>query len=218
MCVSLPPSPFLPPLHPYHPGDRHIAKWSRSSCTTEATLGIVTTASPAPAATRSCWMEPASSWISTPLKMTTCWMGTLPPQVGSTGNQKPPWLCCPFELSHHHEPGRWWTTAFTVQLHSLNTLWASYCAASWKSLNIFWVNVGQALVVSHPATSVKVLHVCPLVCFAFRWFSSSAMCPLFISIHIRQLLCVPSYQTLHTVAPILTEATSQMVTRCWLDF
>lgn len=34
-------------------------------------------------------MEPASSWTSTPPRTTTCWMGTLPPQVGSTGNYFP---------------------------------------------------------------------------------------------------------------------------------
>lgn len=30
-------------------------------------------------------MELVLSWTFTPLKMTTCWMGTLPPQVGNTG-------------------------------------------------------------------------------------------------------------------------------------
>lgn len=85
VCVS-PPSSLFFFLPPHHPGDGCIAKWSRSSCITEDTAGTVTTASPAPAVTRSCLMEPASSWTSTPLKMTTCWMGTLPPQVGLTGS------------------------------------------------------------------------------------------------------------------------------------
>lgn len=76
-------SPLIIP--PYHPGDGCIAKWSRSSCITEDTAGTVTTASPAPAVTRSCLMELVLSWTFTPLKMTTCWMGTLPPQVGNTG-------------------------------------------------------------------------------------------------------------------------------------
>lgn len=83
VCIST--TPLLPPsLTRYHPGHWCVAKWSRSSCTTEATAGTATTASPAPAVTRSCWMEPASSWTSTPLRTTTCWMGTQPPQVGST--------------------------------------------------------------------------------------------------------------------------------------
>lgn len=87
-CVYI--STTLPLSPPYHPGDRHIAKWSQSSCTTEATAGTATTALPAPAVTRSCWMEPASSWTSTLPKMTTCWMGMLPPQVGSMGFQVSP--------------------------------------------------------------------------------------------------------------------------------
>lgn len=74
-----------PIIPPYHPGDGCIAKWSRSSCITEDTAGTVTTASPAPAVTRSCLMELVLSWTFTPLKMTTCWMGMLPPQVGNTG-------------------------------------------------------------------------------------------------------------------------------------
>lgn len=85
VCVS-PPSSLILFLPPYHPGDGCIAKWSRSSCITEDTAGTVTTASPAPAVTRSCLMEPVLSWTSTPLKMTTCWMGMLPPQVGITGS------------------------------------------------------------------------------------------------------------------------------------
>lgn len=104
VCIS----PPLPPSPPHHPGHRRVAKWSRSSCTTEATAGTATTASPAPAATRSCWMEPASSWTSTPLRTTTCWMGMLPPQVGSTGYPEiPPShslidpTCGPLELPLH---------------------------------------------------------------------------------------------------------------------
>lgn len=85
VCVSPPSSLFLL-LPPYRPGDGCIAKWSRSSCITEDTAGTVTTASPAPAVTRSCLMEPVLSWTSTPLKMTTSWMGMLPPQVGMTGS------------------------------------------------------------------------------------------------------------------------------------
>lgn len=85
VCAS-PPSSLFPILPPYHPGDGCIAKWSRSSCITEDTAGTATTASPAPAVTRSCLMEPVLSWTSTPLKMTTCWMGMLPPQVGITGS------------------------------------------------------------------------------------------------------------------------------------
>lgn len=83
-CVYLHHSPSTT-LPRYHPGHRRVAKWSRSSCTTEATAGTAITASLAPAATRSCWMELASSWTSTPLRMTTCWMGMLPPQVGTIG-------------------------------------------------------------------------------------------------------------------------------------
>lgn len=78
------------PLHPDtqrsssspRSGDRCVAKWSQSSCTTEVTAGTAITASPVPAVTRSCWMEPASSWTSTPQRTTTCWMAMLPHRVG----------------------------------------------------------------------------------------------------------------------------------------
>lgn len=80
-------------LKPQHPdtqrsfsspcsGDWCLAKWSQSSCTTEVTAGTATTASPVPAVTRSCWMEPVSSWTSTPQRTITCWMAMLPHQVG----------------------------------------------------------------------------------------------------------------------------------------
>lgn len=95
---------YPPPL--YHPGDRRFAKWSQSSCTTEATAGTATTASPAPAATRSCWMEPASSWTSTPQRTTTCWMGTPPPQVGS--NTSPGCLGGSRELPPSLRRRLWW--------------------------------------------------------------------------------------------------------------
>lgn len=60
----------------------HTSKWSRSSCLTEATAGTATTALPVLAVTRSCSMAPASSWISTPLRTTTCSTETLH-QVGA---------------------------------------------------------------------------------------------------------------------------------------
>lgn len=58
-----------------------VARWSRRSCAPEATTATATTASLVPAATRSCWMEPVSSWTFTPPRTTACWTGT-PPQVG----------------------------------------------------------------------------------------------------------------------------------------
>lgn len=183
-CVYLHHPPSFPP---YHPGDRRIAKWSQSSCTTEATAGTATTASPAPAATRSCWMEPASSWTSTPPRTTTCWMGTLPPQVGSTGYEIPPPAVWSFWASPSSWPRLWWTPTLTVQSDSLNSQWASHRAASWNpksSSKIFWFKVGQTTQTRWRSGYESPHHqcqdasnVCPLVCFAVLWRSSSTICP-----------------------------------------
>lgn len=217
-CVYLHHPPSFPP---YHPGDRRIAKWSQSSCTTEATAGTATTASPAPAATRSCWMEPASSWTSTPPRTTTCWMGTLPPQVGSTGYQIPPPAVWSFWASPSSWPRLWWTPTLTVQSDSLNPQWASHRAASWNpkssSKLVRRRRHVAALVMSHPTTNVKTHQMCVRSC-ALLWRSSSTICPLLISMHTHQLLCVPSCHTLQTPAPISTEATVQMVMKLLIDF
>lgn len=45
-------------------------------------------------------MEPVLSWTSTPLKMTTCWMGMPPPQVGITGSTG--YLIAPQPFKHHY--------------------------------------------------------------------------------------------------------------------
>lgn len=131
VCLS-PPSSLLSSSLFYHPGDGCIAKWSQSSCITEDTAGTATTASPAPAVTRSCLMEPVLSWTFTPLKMTTCWMGMLPPQVGYIWS--PPWNVIIFRL-------RW---APTSSVHpefpgsySLHGLWRGKKTSGLKSF-FFW--------------------------------------------------------------------------------
>lgn len=104
-----------------------------------------------PAVTRSCLMEPVLSWTFTPPKMTTCWMGTLPPQVGNTGTTGTHMLAqsrCARQFSPH--------------LIYCSTSFLSHLTDNWSSQNDYllsWFIKSAVCIFHHLYTSVASIQI-----------------------------------------------------------